>query len=216
MKRSATQFFGKLAQENAPADRPPIQDFDSTDCVALDHELDQGHISHRRHSEASVQHLSGDRRTGHYDLSALLAADGSIRIALAGDWGTGTDVSQQVADSMGSVNPELTIHLGDVYYVGLENEVEQNCLGANAGSYQGVPWKWGSKGSFALNGNHEMYSGGNGYYNDFLPKLGIPTSQDKQQLASYFCLETPVWRILAIDTGYNSDVVGRRLLAGAG
>jgi len=146
---------------------------------------------------------TGER--GHYDLSGLLAPDRSIRIALAGDWGTGTDVAQQVADSMVSINPELTIHLGDIYYVGLEPEVRQNCLGLDTPDYAGVIWRSGSKGSFALNGNHEMYSGGNAYFENFLPTLGIPTSQDKRQLTSYFCLETPVWRILAMDTGFNAD-----------
>jgi hypothetical protein len=148
---------------------------------------------------------------GHYDLSQLgvLADDGSIRIALAGDWGTGTDVAQQVANSMvaGNPSPELTIHLGDIYYVGTGSEVQENCLGVN-GQYQGVFWRSGTKGSFALNGNHEMYSGGIPYVNDFLPTLGIPGSQDKTQLRSYFCLETPQWRIIAIDTGYNSDTIG--------
>jgi hypothetical protein len=210
LKRSATQSFYKAAGENPVAglERPPIQDFDTSDtwpwitkwlkaAFQTDFEL-------KKHAFQTYAN-TGDR--GHYDLSGLLAPDNSIRIGLAGDWGTGTDVAQQVAESMVSTNPELTIHLGDVYYVGLESEVEQNCLGANTGVYQGVFWKWGSKGSFALNGNHEMYSGGNGYFQDFLPKLGIPSSQDKQQLASYFCLETPVWRILAIDTGYNSDTL---------
>jgi len=95
---------------------------------------------------------------------------------LAGDWGTGTDIAQQVADFMVSTNPELTIHLGDIYYVGTESEVRQNCFGEDTPAYKGVLWKMGTKGSFALNGNHEMYSGGNGYFEDFLPKLGIPSS----------------------------------------
>jgi len=150
---------------------------------------------------------SGER--GHYDLSALelLAPDGSIRIAVAGDWGTGTNVAQQVADSMGNANPELTIRLGDLYYVGLPEEVEQNCNGQDSGPYLGVSWRKGTKGSFALNANHEMYSGGHGYFENFLPTLGIPSSQDRKQLTSYFCLETPGWRILGIDTGYNADTL---------
>jgi hypothetical protein len=148
---------------------------------------------------------TGER--GHYDLAPLLAADGSIRIGLAGDWGTGTDVAQQISDNIKAADPELTIHLGDVYYVGEGDEVKQNCLGMDTTNFKGVFWRNGSKGSFALNGNHEMYSGGNGYFGDFLPTLGIPTTEDKQQLRSYFCLETPKWRILAIDTGYNSDTI---------
>ena len=180
--------------------RTPIQDFDNTDIFAW--------IANWLKTAGSTRHAfesypdQGER--GKYDLSGLLAADGSIRIGLAGDWATGTDVSQQVANSMVKTNPELTIHLGDIYYVGTDNEVRENCLGVN-GTYQGVFWRNGSKGSFALNGNHEMYSGGSPYFNDFLPTLGIPSSQDKQQLRSYFCLEAPGWRIVAIDTGYNSD-----------
>ena len=52
-----------------------------------------------------------------------------------------------------------------------------------------------------------MYSGGPGYFENFLPNLGIPSSQDQKQLRSYFRLETPAWRVLAIDTGYNSDIL---------
>lgn len=158
--------------------------------------------SDRRHSFDPYPQ-SGER--GHYDLTAFLEADNSIRIGLAGDWATGTDEAQVIADNLARTNPELTIHLGDVYYVGEQAEVEENCLGQDTPLYKGVYWPKGSKGSFALNGNHEMYSGGNAYFDVFLPTLGIPSSQDKSQLRSYFCLETPIWRILAIDTGYNSD-----------
>ncbi len=210
LKRSAAQAYYKIVQENpVPGlERPPIQNFDSSDIWPWIKEwfeaAFQTDFESKKHAFETYGN-TGER--GHYDLSGLLAPDHSIRIGLAGDWGTGTDVAQQVAESMVSTNPELTIHLGDVYYVGMESEVRQNCLGANTGVYQGVSWKWGTKGSFALNGNHEMYSGGNGYFEDFLPNLGIPSSQDKKQLASYFCLETPAWRVLAIDTGYNSDTL---------
>jgi len=195
----------RLASVNpsaAPA-RPPLQDFDNSNIFPW--------IANWLKTVGSARHAfeaypnEGDQ--GRYDLSGLLAADGSIRIGIAGDWGTGADVAQQVADSMVANNPELTIHLGDVYYVGTGQEIQENCLGVNGTTYQGVFWRQGSKGSFALNGNHEMYSGGSPYFDVFLPTLGIPSSQDKQQLRSYFCLEAPGWRIVAIDTGYNSDTL---------
>jgi hypothetical protein len=205
-----------MAQENPPAglEPPPLQDFDNQDIwpwitnwIKATYQVDIEGLFVSADKKHPFDSYPATGEQGHYDLSGLLAPDHSIRIALAGDWGTGTDVAQQVADSMASTNPELTIHLGDIYYVGTESEVRQNCFGEDTPAYKGVLWKMGTKGSFALNGNHEMYSGGNGYFEDFLPKLGIPSSQDKQQLASYFCLETPVWRILAIDTGYNSDTL---------
>jgi hypothetical protein len=204
LSRSPVESHLRAAAANPQAAaHPPLQDFDNTNIFPWIAGWLKTVGSERHAFEAYPD--AGER--GRYDLTGLLAPDGSIRIAVAGDWGTGTDVAQQVADSMVADNPELTIHLGDIYYVGRDDEVQENCLGVN-GNYQGVFWRRGSKGSFALNGNHEMYSGGNPYFNDFLPTLGIPTSQDKQQLRSYFCLEAPAWRIVAIDTGYNSDNIG--------
>jgi predicted phosphodiesterase len=59
-------------------------------------------------------------------------------------------------------DPDFTIHLGDVYYVGDDNEVRENFLGEKTSPYAPVRWPMGAKGSFALNGNHEMYADGNG------------------------------------------------------
>lgn len=214
--RGAVQSYYRTAQDNPPAglDRPPLQDFASdeiwpwiTNWIKATFQTDIEGLFVPADKKYPFQDYPPTGERGHYDLSGLLAADGSIRIGLAGDWATGTDVSQQVIDSIASANPELTIHLGDIYYVGLENQVQENCLGKDTGTYKGVAWRNGSKGSFALNGNHEMYSGGTAYFETFLPTLGIPTSADKQQLRSYFCLETPAWRIVAIDTGYNADTL---------
>lgn len=216
LSRSPLHSHFKAAQEKPPAgvERPPLQDFDNTDIwpwitnwIKATYQTDIESVVVPAEKKFPFPAYPATGEKGHYDLSGFAAPDGSIRISLAGDWGTGTDVAQQVADSMVRNNPELTIHLGDVYYVGEASEVDQNCWGTDTANYKGVFWRKGSKGSFALNGNHEMFSGGHGYFEEFLPKLGIPTSQDSKQLTSYFCLETPVWRILAIDTGYNSDTV---------
>lgn len=214
--RSALESQIRMRIDNSAAGQPHpnIKNFDSSQVLewagkwlAATYHTDIESIlvpADRRHSFDPYP-ATGEQ--GHYDLAPLLAPDGSIRIAIAGDWGTGTDEAQTIADNMMLVNPELTIHLGDVYYVGEVSEVAENCLGQDTPLYKGVLWPKGSKGSLALNGNHEMYSGGHGYFEEFLPTLGIPSSQDKQQLRSYFCLETPVWRILAIDTGYNADTL---------
>ncbi|RYF83811.1 MAG: metallophosphoesterase, partial [Chitinophagaceae bacterium] len=64
---------------------------------------------------------------------------------------------------------------------------------------------YGSQGSFALLGNHEMYSSGRSYFTQLLPYMGnyVP-SHDKDQQASFFCLENDCWRIIGLDTGYYS------------
>src|SRR5215510_258291 len=62
-------------------------------------------------------------------IGGLPDPNGEIRISLAGDGGTGTDESNEVAQRIKEFNPHYTIHLGDVYYVGDESEVKENCLG---------------------------------------------------------------------------------------
>jgi hypothetical protein len=119
----------------------------------------------------------------------------SIRMCLASDWGTGTAEAAAVAARMLAFDPHYTIHLGDIYYVGAPHEVIENCLTT-------VRWPHGSLGSFALNGNHEMYAQGKAYFTRFLPTLGL--NGRAGQKASFFCLENDDWRIIGLDTAYNS------------
>lgn len=133
--------------------------------------------------------------------------DAEIRIALAGDWATGTDEAAIVAKLMAAYQPHYSIHLGDVYYVGDPAETAENFLGIANPENQYAPCLWpnGSLGAFALNGNHEMYSLGTAYFSQVLPTLGLVAGGKPQgQAASFFCLENAHWRIIALDTGYNS------------
>lgn len=158
-----------------------------------------------RHRFLSEEHAPGG--------TSVYQVPDNLKISLAADWATGTDESYQVARQMmhwsdGSA-PDLTIHLGDVYYVGSEQEVRENCLGGRGTKLtpeQCVEWPKGKLGSFALSGNHEMYAEGRAYFNVFLPELGMrrPDGTFAGQGASFFCLETSHWRIIGLDTGYNS------------
>jgi len=146
-------------------------------------------------------------RNAMYD---LLDDEGTenVRVALAGDWGTGTDEAECVAQQMGKFDPHYTVHIGDVYYVGDPPEVNENCLGIRNinNNYDPVIWPIGSLGSFAMNGNHEMYANGGGYFDVLLPELGLRVAGELQgQQTSFFCLQNSRWRIIAIDTGYNSN-----------
>jgi hypothetical protein len=135
-----------------------------------------------------------------------------VNICIAGDWATGTEEAQRVADNMmESSDPDFTIHIGDVYYVGDPPEVNENCLGVRnpRNNYDPVTWPIGKNGSFALNGNHEMYANGVAYFEMLLPRLGLRTDEcgTTGQQTSFFCLENEHWRMIAIDTGYNSTGV---------
>jgi hypothetical protein len=147
------------------------------------------------------QSYSNPGKNGVYRV--LPTAGSDVRIGLAGDWATGTDEAHQIALLMEQRKPDFTIHLGDVYYVGDKDEIEENCLGQAANGYTGVVWPKGTQGSFALNGNHEMYANGKPYFQVFRKELGMKGDAEGQR-ASFFCLEIEGWRILAIDTGYNS------------
>ncbi|HEX3954867.1 MAG TPA: metallophosphoesterase [Stellaceae bacterium] len=130
-----------------------------------------------------------------------------VRIAIAGDWASGTDEAHEIAQQIGKFAPHYTIHLGDVYFVGDRTEVGENFLGINneANGFEPCSWPAGSHGSFALNGNHEMYALGYAYFDRMLPKLGLRVGDALQgQRASFFCLENEYWRIIALDTAYES------------
>ena len=130
-----------------------------------------------------------------------------IRVALAGDWGTGTDEAYEVAERMVAFNPHWSIHLGDVYFVGDATEVRENFLGKDepVDGFKPCCWPPGSRGTFALNGNHEMLARGFGYFDLMLPQLGLnENGKPRGQKASFFCLENEHWRVIALDTGYRS------------
>jgi hypothetical protein len=55
--------------------------------------------------------------------------------------------------------------------------VKNNCLGVEpqvgAKYRRSVLWPHGRFGSFAIPGNHEYYSGGGGFFQHFMPSLGV-------------------------------------------
>jgi len=154
-------------------------------------------------SNIGPRHVFIDPRSlpskGIYEMDAV------TRIALAGDWGTGAYESEAVAIAMQHAAPDFTLHIGDVYYTGSKKEILQNCAlkpGNNV-----VAWPRGSKGSFAMLGNHEMFNRGFAYFDTFLPNLGFAPNgiyPKEGQQSSLFCLENEHWLVVGLDTGYNS------------
>jgi len=57
--------------------------------------------------------------------NGIYSVEDRVTFSLIGDWGTGTDEAQRVADCAKKFAPDFTIHLGDVYYVGDENEIRE-------------------------------------------------------------------------------------------
>jgi hypothetical protein len=116
----------------------------------------------------------------------------TVTFAVAGDWGTGTEPALSIGGLMLRHLPDYTVHLGDVYYSGLPSEENAKFVDV---------WPSGTRGALALNSNHEMYSGGIGYFNFALksPKFAL------QKGLSYFALRNKNWLIIGLDTAYFAD-----------
>lgn len=122
-------------------------------------------------------------QTSIYDITS------PAKIALAADWASDTVQSEKIGVLMGQHEPDYTIHLGDTYYSGSADETHAN--------FDNGRWPMGKIASFALLGNHEMYSGAFPYFDYLLPQI-------LKQPNPFFCLRNDHWCILGLDTGYQS------------
>ncbi len=130
----------------------------------------------------------------------ILPMADEVSIALVSDWGTGNfgpgdSPSTKIAKFIPTLHSDYTVHLGDVYYAGTNGEETSKLINL---------WPQGSKGSFALNSNHEMYSGGGPYFND---AVGGPVFNKLQSPWSFFALENRHWIVVGLDSAYFSDVL---------
>lgn len=130
----------------------------------------------------------------HRDVSDyVIPIENKLKIALIADWGTGEEDAVYLLKKVMNIDhpPDILIHLGDIYYSGTKDEVQKNFLGIIRENIDLKKTK-----VFTLAGNHDMYSGGEGYY-WLLDQLNQP--------ASYFCLRNDYWQFLAMDTSLNDS-----------
>src|SRR5262249_24840634 len=127
----------------------------------------------------------------------------SARLIMLADWGTGVPRARKLGDSVrryleeaGDAGTEAhDIHLGEVYDSGWASEYDGHFLPF----WPVRPDESEKYGSWSLNGNHDMYSGGHGYFDHL---LADPRFR-RQGQSSYFSLENDFWQILGLDTGYK-------------
>lgn len=140
----------------------------------------------------------------------VIAIPDNVNIAMMGDWGTGNwrgnanpAPSEKVALSISHLQPDIIIHLGDVYYSGTVKQETNNLL---------AHWPATKPGglSFTLNSNHEMYPGAAPL---FQTTLAHPVFAAQQQ-HTFFALENSDWVIICLDSAYYSDV-WKMYMAGA-
>jgi len=122
----------------------------------------------------------------------------TCRVVLVGDWGTAKDRARRVARAIAQTRPDHIIHLGDVYPSGTRTRVRKRFLDVWKEEVGDGPRYW------AMNGNHEMNAGGEGYFGVVLPEW--------KQAASFFCLRNEHWKLIALDTAYQEhDLEGTQL-----
>ncbi len=119
-----------------------------------------------------------------------------VRVALIGDWGTGAEPARRVLRHIADQGADVFIHLGDIYYSGTESECADNFESVVNEIFRAKSKDFPV---YALSGNHDMYSGGQAYY-ALLKRLNKPKFR---QPASFFCLRTKHWQMLAMDTGLH-------------
>jgi len=105
------------------------------------------------------------------------------------DFGTGLEQADDLLKkAMQVVTPDIIIHVGDTYYSGDKTEYQKYFIDL-FDKY--VPK---SVKVYYSPGNHDYYSGGEGYY--------WMLDYFKVQEASYFCLENENWTFVGMDTAF--------------
>jgi len=121
-----------------------------------------------------------------------------LRVAVLGDWGSGLYGAPISAATIQLAVPrfDFVVHLGDVYYAGTETEVTERFLNL----WPELP----GASSWALNSNHEMFSGGAGYFDKTLrdPRFS------GQAGSSCFAWENDHFLFVGLDTAYEDRTIG--------
>jgi len=143
---------------------------------------------------------TGTRRAAFGPTPATVTIPNDASVAIIGDWGTGDFgskgspsgsalIGQYISQTL---KPEITIHLGDVYYTGIDDNERDKLVEI---------FPAGSLGSYTLNSNHEMYPGATGYFGVALANSIFAA----QRNTSYFCLQNDDWAIVGLDSAYYAD-----------
>jgi hypothetical protein len=123
------------------------------------------------------------------------AIDNACRVAVLADWGTGLYGAPACAKSIEKDGKfQLVAHLGDVYYSATQSEIDERFSAFWPNVLNAI--------NRGLNGNHEMYTGGNAYF-------ATITKAPFGQTSSYFAMENDNWLLGFLDTAYaDHDLYG--------
>ena len=145
---------------------------------------------------------------------AQATMDDNARLVIVGDWGSGlaravtiaSQMGEKIAEAHGQGREVHVIHLGDVYYSGDPVEYERHVL--DPGRWPVTPQLAGAGvKSWALMGNHDMYSGGYGFYDTLLSDSRFSQQSGGGKGTSFFRLSSSAWDIAGLDTSWDPNVL---------
>jgi Calcineurin-like phosphoesterase len=169
-------------------------------------------------AKSSLEHLARGNHSFNTRPAEHRISD-TARLIVVGDWGTGLRrarhvaayMQQEIAGALAEGREAHVVHLGDVYYSGLPSEDQRRFLAfwpvTAEQSHSGVT-------SWSLNGNHDMYSGGFGYFEKLLadPRFAAQHSPDGEP-TSFFRLTSPSWEFVGLDTSWDRNVLSTGAIA---
>jgi hypothetical protein len=128
------------------------------------------------------------------------------RIVVVGDWGTGEGLAIDVADRMREAITAAgdrdvhVVHLGDVYYAGTRAEARNRFLD----HWPVGPGEADRYASWCLNGNHDMYSAGEGLTRVTLtdPRFAAQRTT-RGAVSTEFLLVNRHWSLIGLDTSWK-------------
>jgi hypothetical protein len=139
----------------------------------------------------------------------------NARVVVVGDWGSGLPRARAVAGFMGQEVQEAiaagqavhVVHLGDVYYSGDPVEYKRRVLADGMWPVTAEMARGGVT-SWSLNGNHDMYSGGWGFFDTLLAEERFAKQRSPDgKPTSWFRIKTPSWDLAGLDTSWDPEVL---------
>ena len=201
------QYFKRWAEALEAGDEAAARAWEAKiDALAADHpfpyaetkQIFYDHFSKSSYESALKNYRAWDGSDpGFGVVEARLPND--ARVAVFGDWGTGTEDAKLLFQCLMGHRPDVVLHLGDIYESGVPYECEQFFLRPIDEVCQqlGVA----RPRIFTIPGNHEWFSGGVGFF-ELIDVLNESDERWRQE-ASFFCLRSADdrWQFLGADTG---------------
>jgi hypothetical protein len=166
-------------------------------------------------AEATLDRVAKGNHPFNTDPAEHEIAEDNARLVVVGDWGSGLPracavaglMAEEIVDAIAHERPVHVIHLGDVYYSGDPVEVERRVLAEGMWPVTLDQARAGVA-SWALNGNHDMYGGGWGYFDTLLRDERFANQRAPNgEPTSFFRIKTPSWDLVGLDTSWDPEVL---------